>query len=231
MCRGLLKRTIRHHSPVNGYNPIKPKGVGLKMASFFYTSDAGSLRRTWGPLVAWGTVVAAFGIVVAGMPVLTASILVFLTGIGSVAAGLVWVSWSISLRRASAGWWAVSLMPGVLLLVFGAYALLQPGALAQFLFRAAGAIAVVWGVADMVASWRWRSFFGVWWIRLLRGVLVAGVGAVVFLLPVAGLATAGLLLGLWFAVIGATSIVLGLAARRLPKSGGAAVVDRTAIGS
>jgi uncharacterized membrane protein HdeD (DUF308 family) len=195
------------------------------MASFFYTSDAGSLQRTWMPLVAWGTVVAAFGIVVAGMPGLTASVLVFLIGLGSVAAGLVWVSWAVSLRRASAGWWAVSLLPGVLLLVFGAYALLRPGTLAEFFFRAAGAIAAVWGLADMAASWRWRSFFGAWWLRLLRGVLVAGVGVVVFLLPAAGITTAGLLIGLWFVVIGATTIALGLAAHRLPKAG-AVIVDR-----
>jgi uncharacterized membrane protein HdeD (DUF308 family) len=195
------------------------------MASIFYTSDAGSLQRTWVPLVAWGTVIAAAGLVVAGLPELTASTLVFLTGAGSVAAGLVWVSWAVSLRRASAGWWTLSLIPGVLLLVFGAYALLRPDALAVFLFRAAGAVAVVWGLADMVASWRWRSFFGAWWLRLLRGLLVAGVGLVVFVLPTAGLVTAGLLLGALLVVIGATTIVLGLAAHRLPKAGPAVVVD------
>jgi uncharacterized membrane protein HdeD (DUF308 family) len=195
------------------------------MSSIFYTSDAGSLQRTWVPLVAWGTVLAAFGIVVAGMPTLTASVLVFLIGVGAAAAGLVWVSWAVSLRRATGGWWTLTFVPGVLLLVFGAYALLQPATLAQFLFRAAGAVAAVWGVVDMAASWRWRSFFGAWWLRLLRGLLVAGVGIVVFALPSAGLVTAGLLVGIWFAVIGATTIALGLAARRLPKAGAAVVVD------
>jgi len=195
------------------------------MASFFYTSDAGTVRRTWGLLVAWGTLVAALGIVVAGFPGLTASVLVFMTGVGSAIAGLVWISWAISLRRATGGWLAVTFIPGVLLLVFGAYALLRPGTLAEFLFRAAGAIAVVWGLTDMAASWRWREFFGAWWLRLLRGVLVAGVGVLVFLLPSAGVVTAGLLLGVWLLIIGATTIALGLAARRLPKSGPASVVD------
>ena len=196
------------------------------MASFFYTSDAGSLQRTWVPLVAWGTLIAAFGIVVAGLPQLTASVVVFLIGAGSVVLGLVWLSWAISLRRASSGWWTISLIPGVLLLVFGAYALLQPGTLAQFLFRAAGAIAAVWGVADMAASWRWRSFFRAWWLRLLRGLLVTGVGVLVFVLPTAGVLTAGVLIGAWFIVIGATTIVLGLAARRLPKTSGAVTVQQ-----
>jgi uncharacterized membrane protein HdeD (DUF308 family) len=195
------------------------------MASVFYTSDAGSLRRTWVPLVVWGTLVAAVGIVVAGFPGLTASVLVFLTGLGSAIAGLVWVSWAVSLRRATGGWWTISFIPGVLLLVFGAYALLRPEALAEFLFRAAGAIAVVWGLADMIASWRWRSFFNAWWLRLLRGLLVAGVGVLVFLLPTAGAVTAGLLLGIWLALIGATTVALGLAARRLPKEGPAVVTD------
>jgi len=195
------------------------------MASFLYTSDAGSLRRAWGPLVAWGTLVAAVGIIVAGFPDLTASILVFLTGASSAIAGLVWISWAFSLRRTTGAWLTVSFIPGVLLLVFGAYALLRPETLAEFLFRAAGAIAVIWGLADMTASWRWREFFGAWWLRLLRGVLVAAVGVLVFLLPSAGVVTAGLLLGVLLLVIGATTIALGLAARRLPKSGPASVVD------
>jgi uncharacterized membrane protein HdeD (DUF308 family) len=195
------------------------------MASIFYTSDAGSLRRTWVPLLVWGTLVAAVGIIVAGFPGLTASVLVFLTGLGAAIAGLVWISWAVSLRRATGGWWMLSFIPGVLLVVFGAYALLRPGALAEFLFRAAGAIAVVWGLADMIASWRWRPFFGAWWLRLLRGLLVAGVGVLVFLLPTAGVVTAGLLLGLWLLLIGATTIALGLAARRLPQAGRAVVLD------
>jgi uncharacterized membrane protein HdeD (DUF308 family) len=200
------------------------------MASIFYTSDAGSLQRTWIPLVAWGTLVAAFGIIVAGFPQLTANVLVVMTGVGSAIAGLVWVSWAISLRRATSGWWTVSFIPGVLLLVFGAYALLRPEALAVFLFRAAGAIAALWGLADMAASWRWRPFFGAWWLRLIRGLLIAGVGVVVFLLPSAGIVTAGLLLGLWLLVIGATTIALGLAAHRLPKSGPAVLVDGQSAG-
>jgi len=195
------------------------------MSSFFYASDAGSLQRTWVPLVAWGTVLAGFGIVVAGMPTLTASVFVFLVGMASVAAGLVWVSWAASLRRATGGWWTLSFIPGVLLLVFGAYALTRPDALAGFLFRAAGAVAAVWGLVDMGVSWRWRPFFRAWWLRLLRGLLVTGVGVAVFLLPTAGIVTAGLLIGLWFVLIGATTIALGLAAHRLPRSGAAVVVQ------
>lgn len=195
------------------------------MSSFFYTSDAGSLRRTWAPLVIWGTLVAIFGIVVAGMPGLTASVLVFLVGIAAVAAGLVWVSWAISLRTASAGWWTISLVPGALLLAFGTFALLQPATLASFLFRVAGAIAAIWGFADMAVSWRLRAFFPAWWLRLVRGALVLGAGIVVLVLPTAGLVAAGVFMGLWFLVIGATTIALGLAARRLPKEGAAVVVD------
>jgi uncharacterized membrane protein HdeD (DUF308 family) len=199
------------------------------MASIFYTSDAGSLRRTWLPLVAWGTLVAVFGIVVAGLPELTASVLVFLTGIGSLVAGLVWVSWAISLRRVTGGWWTISFIPGVLLLVFGAYALLRPGTLAEFLFRAVGAIAAVWGVADMAASWRWRAFFEQWWLRLLRGLLVAGIGVLVFFMPAAGVVTAGFILGIWLALIGGTTVALGLAAHRLPQTGTAVIVDGTPV--
>jgi uncharacterized membrane protein HdeD (DUF308 family) len=195
------------------------------MASFFYTSDAGSLRRTWAPAVAWGTLVAALGVVIAAMPAQSAGFFVFLVGLGSVVGGLVWMSWTISLRRATGGWWAVTFAPGVLLLVFGVYALLRPETLTSFLFVVAGAIAAVWGFVDMAASWRWRSFFARWWLRLLRGMLVTGVGVVVFLQPGTGVVTTGVLIGVWLVVIGVTTVALGLTARRLPKSGGAAIVE------
>ncbi|HEY5433336.1 MAG TPA: DUF308 domain-containing protein [Coriobacteriia bacterium] len=195
------------------------------MASIFYTSDAGSLRHTWVPLVASGVLVAAFGIVVALEPVLTASALVFLMGLGSIIAGLVWVSWAISLRAATGGWWTVTFFPGLLLLLFGVYALLRPEALAVFLLRATGALVALGGLADMAASWRWRSFFAAWWLRLLRGLLVATIGVLVFLMPLTGLATAGLLLGLGLLVIGAVTIALGFAAWRLPKNGATVIVN------
>jgi hypothetical protein len=43
--------------------------------------------------------------------------------------------------------------------------------------------------------------------------------------PAAGFTTMGLLIGIWFIVIGGVTIALGLAARRLPRSGPAMVVD------
>jgi uncharacterized membrane protein HdeD (DUF308 family) len=142
----------------------------------------------------------------------------------SVVAGLVWMSWIVSVRRSTGGWWTVAFVPGALLLLFGAYALLMPQTLVEFLFRAAGGVAALWGLADMVASWRWRSFFPQWWMRLVRGLLIAGAGVIVFLQPATGPVTASLLIGILFFAIGATTIVLGLAARRLPKGDGAIVV-------
>ena len=201
------------------------------MSSFFYSSDAGSLRRTWVPLVAWGTLVAAFGIVVAAWPGLTTSVFVFLIGLASVIGGLVWMSWIVSVRRSTGAWWTIAFIPGALLLLFGAYALLQPDALVTFLFKAVALVAVLVGLADMVASWRLRDFFAQWWMRLLRGILIAGAGVVVFLQPETGVITASMLIGLIFMAIGAMTIALGLAARRLPKGGGAVVVpDRHARG-
>jgi uncharacterized membrane protein HdeD (DUF308 family) len=195
------------------------------MASFFFSSDAGSLRRTWVPLVAAGTLVAAFGIVVAAMPGLTTSVFVFMVGLASVIAGLVWMSWIVSVRRSTGGWWTVAFVPGALLMLFGAYALLQPESLVTFLFKAVALLAVLVGLADMVGSWRLRSFFHQWWMRLLRGLLIAGAGIVVFLQPETGTVTAGLLIGVIFMAIGAMTIALGLAARRLPKTGEAVVIE------
>jgi uncharacterized membrane protein HdeD (DUF308 family) len=195
------------------------------MSSLFYTSDAGSLRRTWLPLVAWGTLVAALGIFVAAMPALTSSVFVFMVGLAAVIAGLVWMSWIVSVRRSTGGWWTFAFIPGALLLLFGAYALLQPDALVTFLFKALALLAVLVGLADMVGSWRLREFFTQWWMRLVRGLLIAGAGVVVFLQPETGTVTAGLLIGLIFVAIGATTIALGLAAHRLPKSDAVVIVE------
>jgi uncharacterized membrane protein HdeD (DUF308 family) len=195
------------------------------MASFFFTSDAGSLRRTWIPLVGWGAVIAAFGIVVAVWPSLTSNVFVSLFGLASIVAGLVWMSWIVSVRSEAGSWWIAAFIPGALLLLFGGYALTQPQALIGFLLKAVALVAVLIGLADMVASWRLRSFFFQWWMRLLRGLLVAGAGVIVFLQPETGVLTAGLFIGLIFIAIGAMTIWLGLAARRLPKAAGAVIID------
>lgn len=189
------------------------------MPTLLYASDAGRLRRSWGPLVAWGTLLVALGIVVIALPRLTVGVALVLTGIVAVAAGLVWVSWAVTLRRVTGGWWPVSFLPGVLLLLLGAFALLRPEALADILFRFAGAVAVVWGLVDMTASWRLRSFFGGWWLRLLRGLLTVGAGAVVLFVPIAGIVAASVIAGVWFVAIGITTIVMGFLVHRLPKAG------------
>jgi uncharacterized membrane protein HdeD (DUF308 family) len=62
-------------------------------------------------------------------------------------------------------------------------------------------------------------------MRLLRGLLVAGAGVIVFLQPETGVMTAGLFIGLIFIAIGAMTIALGFAAYRLPKSDGAVIID------
>ena len=195
----------------------------VRMASIFYTSDAGSLRRTWLPLVAWGVLVTVFGIAVTAWPDVSGDVFIFMVGLASVIAGLVWMSWIVSVRQATGGWWLFAFVPGALLLMFGAYALINPGSLQSFIFQAIGIVAALWGLADMVASWRWRGFFDLWWMRLVRGLLTAAAGVIVFLHPEAG--TIGIVaIGLLFVAIGAMTISLGLGARRLPKSEGAIVI-------
>jgi uncharacterized membrane protein HdeD (DUF308 family) len=196
------------------------------MASFLFTSNAGSLRRTWIPLVGWGSLIAAFGIAVAVWPALTAGAFVSLFGLASIVAGLVWMSWIVSVRDKAGSWWVPAFIPGALLLLFGGYALTQPQALIGFLLKSVALVAVLIGLADMVASWGLRAFFTQWWMRLLRGLLVAGAGIIVFLQPETGVLTAGLFIGLIFLAIGAMTIALGFAAYRLPKpDGGAVIID------
>lgn len=192
------------------------------MAALFFTTDEGSLRRTRVPLIMSGVLMLVFGIVVLTLPRLTAGVLVVLVGVASVIAGLTWLSWAISLARSTGGWWPLSLLPGAVLVAFGAFALVRPTSLAEFLFRAAGTIAAVWGLADMVASWRLRPFFQVWWLRLVRGLLATAAGVAVVLVPAAGIVTAGILIGAWFILVGAITIALGIAAWRLPRAGSAA---------
>src|SRR5450759_92295 len=97
-----------------------------------YASDATSLRRSWIPLIAWGVAFIAFGVVIIWQPKLVAGSLLLLMGVFSVLGGIVWVSWAISLRRASEAVWVITAVPGVLLIAFGAFALLYPNALARF---------------------------------------------------------------------------------------------------
>jgi uncharacterized membrane protein HdeD (DUF308 family) len=195
------------------------------MAYVMYANDARSLRRAWVPLLLWGLGLVAFGIAIIGWPEVLGRALVWLLGGFAVLSGAVWVWWALSLRRASEGIWAVTVIPGVVLIAFGVFTLLNPSAIGQFFLWVAGGAAVLWGLVDMFSSWRLRRFFPGWWLRLLRGLLVTGLGALILVQPASGLQAVAWIIGALPLAAGVLTIWMAIWVRRLPAEGAVVVSD------
>ncbi len=196
------------------------------MPYWMYASESAALRKAWVPLTLWGVGFVAAGVVVIGWPTLVAKTLLIMVGVFAVLSGLVWVSWALTLRRESEGVWAITTVPGVLLIVLGIFAIIFRAQMVTFFLWVAAAVAIVWGLVDMISSWRLHSFFDGWWLRLLRGVIVAGLGVLFLLVPSKeALKPIAWVVGLFPILMGVVTIWMAFWVRRLPKSGTAVVTS------
>lgn len=99
-------------------------------------------------------------------------------------------------------WW-LWLVRGIILLVFGFFALIWPGISLALLTMALGLYVLVSGVVDMIAGIRGIGRGGLWFIVLMLGVLQVGLG--VFLLRHLALA-----LSVFIALVGIAFLVKGV---------------------
>jgi uncharacterized membrane protein HdeD (DUF308 family) len=201
------------------------------MPYWMYASETASLRRTWVPLLAWGVGFMALGIVIIGLPELLGAALLLLLGVSSVVAGLAWIAWVLALRHDSGGVWMAAIVPGALLVAFGAYALINRTAVAGFFTLVAGVALAAWGLADMISSLRLQKYFPGWWVRAVRGLIVCTTGVLIALQKPAGLRAFSIALGLVPIVVGTITVWMALWVRRLPSAGSAVVTSAPAVGT
>lgn len=187
------------------------------MPVLLHATDPVSFQRRWMSFVFWGVVAIAFGLAVALWPGISLRVLVTLFSLSALAGGVLLVASAFAAHRASpGGWWWISPLPGVLLIVLAIAALLQPRAVSEVFVIAFAIVAMLWGVADLTFAWSTRRYFSGWWVRGFRGLLVVVAGLAVVAFPVAGLVAAAWVLGAWAILVGLVSIALGLWIRATP---------------
>jgi uncharacterized membrane protein HdeD (DUF308 family) len=110
-------------------------------------------------------------------------------------------------------WWAVSLR-GVLAIVFGVLAFVNPGLTLGALILLFGAYSLVDGVFAIVAGLRAAQRHERWWPLALEGLASIVVGIIAFLMPLAAAFALLMIVSAWSIVTGILRIAAAIRLRR-----------------
>jgi uncharacterized membrane protein HdeD (DUF308 family) len=110
-------------------------------------------------------------------------------------------------------WWVLALR-GVLAIVFGVLAFVNPGLTLSTLIRLFGAYSLVDGVFAIVAGLRAAQRHERWWPFALEGLASIAVGIVVFLMPLAAAFALLMIASAWSIVTGILRIAAAIRLRR-----------------
>nr|WP_315218277.1 HdeD family acid-resistance protein [uncultured Duganella sp.] len=166
------------------------------------------LSRSWWILALRGVLALLFGVLALLLPGPTVLSLVLLFAAYALLAGIVYLVGAVRNRRHATGshaldWWLL-LMLGVVSVVAGVLAVMQPGLAALVLVLIVGVNALITGILDIVLAVRLRGHArpGVWLL------LAGGIASIIFGTILIALPTVGALALVW--LIGAYAIVAGI---------------------
>ena len=185
------------------------------MAITVWVKDPEVLKKRGPATIVEGVALTAFGVVVLAWPAITGSILVRLVGLCVAACGFVCAYGGWSLRAEGGRTWIAALVPSLAVALFGLFVFFSPNAVGQVLLAVVALLAILAGLYDIVLSFSILSIFSGWWIRFVRGILLAGAGVWMIASHVSGLAALGTFLGIWVLLVGAFTVALGFAARKI----------------
>jgi uncharacterized membrane protein HdeD (DUF308 family) len=175
-----------------------------------WTTDRESLRTRAVTYILWGVLLIVLGMALLAWPNLTGTVLMTIVGVFLAAAGAVLLYSAWRLRPVWGGFWVVSLVPAVALMVFGIVVLTSPDLVSTVVLTIVAVLAVIAGLNDLAGALAIARVFSWWWLRLLRGLLLVGAGVWVIVEDVSGLAVVGVAAGAWSLVLGALSIIWGV---------------------
>lgn len=184
------------------------------MATYILTRDRDGLQRRGWSFVLTGIALLLFGIAVLAWPTMTGAVLVALIGALILAAGLVLVYGSWRLREVAGGLWLAALLPSLAVTAFGAIVLAFPEGVSTVLLVIVAVLVIFAGIGDIASALAISTVFSWWWLRLLRGILLAGAGVWAIFSDLSGLVAVGALLGAWALLLGAITITFGALALR-----------------
>jgi uncharacterized membrane protein HdeD (DUF308 family) len=171
-------------------------------------------KRTWWVFLIGGIAAVVFGVLALMKPV-TAWLVVSLFFAASVLVDGVFNIVGSVQHRAKDGWW-IMLLIGVLGVVVGGFALLNPPvSMMAFLYLVA-IQAIMLGVFLIMLGYKVRAATEREWILYLTGALSVLFGIMVIANPAAGSLSVITLIAMWALVTGALKIIFAFRVRNLP---------------
>jgi len=170
-------------------------------------------RRTWWVFVVGGVASVIFGLLAFVNPKLALFVLAMFFAASILVDGAFNAVGALQ-HREKDGWWVMLLM-GILGLVVGGYALLNPPVSMMALIFLVAIQAVLLGVFLLVMGYKVRKATSREWILYAAGALSVLFGLLVFRNPLAGGVSIVYLIASWAVVVGALKIFFGLKAKNM----------------
>ena len=120
-------------------------------------------------------------------------------------------------------WW-LFLLRGIVAIVFGALALVWPGATLVLLTAFIAAYALVDGIVVLMYAFQLRPVFDRWWVLLIQGLISAAFGVVAFTNPALSVAYIVIMVSLWMLFASIALFMLARAQRAVGFSSGWSVM-------
>jgi uncharacterized membrane protein HdeD (DUF308 family) len=165
----------------------------------------------WAPVTS-GALAILVGLAAFVWPDKTFEALVLLFGVYVFVRGSIWLSFGLLAASARERWWPF-VVNGIVGLALGVLIFAETQAMALALVSIGGAWAVLTGVLEIVAAVRFRQFIANEFLLALSGVLSVVFGVAVLAQPALGVATFGLLFGIYAILVGIAQVWLGLRLR------------------
>jgi uncharacterized membrane protein HdeD (DUF308 family) len=161
-------------------------------------------KRTWWVFLIGGIASVVFGILAFVNPGVALYVLALFFAAYVLVDGAVNI-WGAISNRDKDGWWALLLL-GILGLVIGAYALINPPVSMAALVYLVAFIALFTGVMLLLLGWRVRQATSKEWILYVTGALSLLFGILIVTRPVEGTLSVVYLIASWAILIGALRI-------------------------
>lgn len=181
-----------------------------------FGADAQSLcRRTWWVFLVGGVAYVIFGVLAFINPGIALLVLAMFFAASVLVDGIFNIAGSIQ-NRDKDGWW-IMLLIGILGLVAGGFALLNPPiSMMAFVFLVAFE-AVLLGVFLLMLGYKVRKTTRREWLLYLAGAVSVLFGALVVFRPALGSLSIVYLIAAWAIIVGAFKVLFGFKVKNLPE--------------
>jgi len=162
----------------------------------------------------WGLLFLLFGTALLIWPDRTGAMLMRLLGAFITIGGIVLTHGALRLRRQGVYMWALTLVPAAAVMVFGLLVLFLPDLVSTAVIIVVAVLLMIAGVSDVIGSFAIFAIAPWWWLRLLRGLALAGSGLWALTSNPSGLTAISVFVAIWAFLLGILSLVCGVLAAR-----------------